>query len=279
MAARKGAAGRAASPPAPPAQMPAEERRAKLDRVVRNRSREGRAEVKSRDDFSAVLKGGTPVKHRLHLIGAVAITAVGAWTGRFFLGDAGLLVGVAAGAGYALFWAFLAVTGGFWYDHLAVDEQGVVTSEISGHAPHRRGDFLKVGIPAALIAYCLFLVVGLSHDLVYPPAPHCNVSPPPPNACLLLPNLADALGGLASAQATAGPSFSPVASPGVSAAPAGTTQGAPLSVDDAIALERIVRGFQLFFATVVLLSSAWFLRRMLTGRWVVAVAPVRREGE
>jgi hypothetical protein len=269
VAAEKTAAGRSARQ-----RKAAEERKAKLDRIVRNRTREGRAEVRTRDDSAAVLVGGQPVRHRLHAVGVVGATAVGAAAGRLILGDAGWLAGPVAGAGYALFWAFLALTGGYWFDHLAVDEQGVVTSELSGRPPGTRGNFLKVAIPAALIAYCLFLVVGLSHDLVFPPSPHCNVTPATEDACLLLPNLADALNPIA----TASPSASPGAgvSPGPSVNPAPATHGRPLSMADAIALERIVRGFQLFFASVVLLVSAWFLRRMVTGRWVVAIAPVRR---
>ena len=39
--------------------------------------------------------------------------------------------------------------------------------------------------------------------------------------------------------------------------------------------ERIVRGLQLIISLIVLLASSWFLRRMLTGRWVLVVRPVR----
>ena len=285
MAARKGAAGRVAAPVA----MTAEERKAKLERIIRNRTREARAEIQSREDFSAVLVGGRLVNHRLHAPITIGVTAIGAAAGRSLFGDTGVLIGLAAGAGYGLFWAFLTATGGHWFDHLAIDEQGVVTSDLTGRLPDTGGKVLKVAIPGALIAFCLFLVVTLSHDLAYPPPPHCNVSPPPDKACLMLPNLADALGGPESPSPSPSASPSPVTSaspaaspsPAVSAAPNPTPRphGKPLSVDDAIALERIVRGFQLLVATIVLLVSALFLRRMLTGKWVVAIAPVRRRDD
>jgi hypothetical protein len=251
-------------------ELPAEERKTRLERVVRARTREGRAEVQSQGEFDAVLVRGEPVRHSLHFIGTVAAAALGAALGRLLFGDAGLVAGLAAGAGYALLWLFLAATGGREFDHLAVDERGVVTSEITGRPVDARGDFLKVAIPAAVVGCTMFLILGLGHDLIFPPPPNCNTSPPPPNACLLLPNLADALNGL-------GQSPSPSASPNGSPQPSPTprTTGVPLSVDDTIALERVVRGFQLFFSTVAFAVAAWFLRRMLTGRWVLLIKPVR----
>jgi hypothetical protein len=257
--------GRRAAPPV----VPAEERKAKLERIVRNRTREARAEVRAQGEFTTLLMGGQPISHRLHGLAAIGATAIGAAAGRYLMGDAGLAVGLATGAAYGLFWAFLVVTGGRWFDELTVDEQGVVNSELSGHPPGTRSNFLKVAIPVALIAYCSFLVLALSHDLIFPPPPHCNLTPATEEACLLLPNLADALNPITPSP---GPSVSP--DPSVSPAPP-ATHGKPLSRADAIALERIVRGFQLFFSSLVLLVATWFLRRMLTGQWVVAIAPVR----
>jgi hypothetical protein len=263
-------------------ELSAEERRTRLERVVRARTREARAEVQSQGEFDAVLVRGAPVHHSLHFVGTVGAAALGAALGRLLFGDAGLLAGLVAGAGYALFWLFLAVAGGLEFDNLAVDERGVVTSEITGRPVEARGNFLKVAIPAAVVAYSLFLMLGLSHDLVFPPPPSCNTSPPPPNACLLLPNLADALNGLGQS-----PSPSPNGSPQPSPSPSGSPQpsptprtaGVPLSVDDTIALERVVRGFQLLFSTVALVVAGWFLRRMLTGRWVLLIKPVRGDDE
>lgn len=287
-------AGSGSTSATPGSPLSAEERRAKLARVVANMTREDRAGIRSQGEFDTVLVRGEPVNHRLHVLVAVCLAVGVAAIARLFLSSLELALPFAAGGGYCLFWLFLSLTGGEELDQIAVDEQGVITSDKSGRRRETRGDFLKVAVPGAIIAYALFLIVGLSHDIVFPPFPNCNVNPPSENACLLLPNLSGALGGGAQATTTSGeggtvvspspelspsPETSPAGSPEASPTTAPTSADVPLTMDQAKVLERVVRGFQLFFSLVLCLSATWFLRRILTGRWVLWIKPVRRLDE
>ena len=257
----------------------AEERRAKLARIVGNMTREGRAGIRTQGEFETVLVRGEPVNHRLHALVAVCLGMGVAAVARLFLSSLELVLPLVVAGGYCLFWLFLSLTGGEELDRIAIDEQGVVTSDRSGHAIETRIDFLKVAVPGAIIAYTLFLIVGLSHDIIVPPFPNCNVVPPPANACLLLPNLADLLSGGAQATPTSGEDGSVVGpSPEASPTIAPTDGGVPLTVDQTKVIERMVRSFQLFLSLVLCLSATWFLVRMLTGRWVLWIEPARRPG-
>jgi hypothetical protein len=76
-------------------------------------------------------------------------------------------------------------------------------------------------------------------------------------------------------------SWSTQSSAGPSAAPTGSTADevwssdlGGVSVDGTILIERGIRTFQLAIALAILVASLWFCRRMLTGRWVVAIRPV-----
>ena len=272
----------------------AEERKAKLARIVGNMTRESRAGIRIQGEFETVLVRGDPVNHRLHVLVAVCLGVGVAAVARLFLSSLELALPLVVAGGYCLFWLFLSLTGGEELDRIAIDEQGVVTSDRSGHAIETRIDFLKVAVPGAIIAYTLFLIVGLSHDIVVPPFPNCNVVPPSESACLLLPNLADLLSGGAQATPTSGedgsvvgpspeaspsPEMSPAGSPEASPTIAPTGGGVPLTVDQTKVIERMVRSFQLFLSLVLCLSATWFLLRMLTGRWVLWIEPARRPGQ
>jgi len=50
-------------------------------------------------------------------------------------------------------------------------------------------------------------------------------------------------------------------------------------VSQTIALERMVRGFQLLIVLAMFLGATWFLSRMLTGKWVGFVRPIRHSGD
>ena len=70
------------------------------------------------------------------------------------------------------------------------------------------------------------------------------------------------------------PGTSPAGSPEASPTIAPTSSGVPLTVDQTKVIERMVRSFQLFLSLVLCLSATWFLRRVLTGRWVGLVRPL-----
>lgn len=277
----------AAAEPAANGALSPEERKAILDRAVFELSREFRAEVRSRHDFDALLIRGRPVTHRLHFIALVLVVALTAALGRSIgFGDALLLPAVLAGGGYGLFWLFLTMTGGEERERLSVDEDGKILSVKSGRDTEARSDFLRVAIPTALLIWSGYIAVGLVRDIAVPPRPNCNVAAVPgSDACLTLPNLANLLGATIPPQ-TPGPGSSPApaASPSLSPTPQASGSEAPgaspspvavaLTVAEAQTVERAVRGFQLLVALLLAVVSAWFLRRMLTGRWVAAIRPV-----
>lgn len=268
---------------APPS---AEERKARLNRAVANLSREFRANVRSQSDFEALLVRGKPVYHSVHLrnLGLVAILglALGLGLGG---GPIGILKGAVLPAAYGVFWLFLALTGGEELDRIHVDDAGVVHSSRTGRDPETRGDFTRVAIPIVAIAVSGWITVGLVRDIVVQPRPVCNVIVRiRPDDCVSLPNI----GGLMNASiaidsptpaSSATPQATPVGSPNASASAAAAAEAINTSVpaftvDDWMFIERIIRSMQLVVSLLLLLSSAWFLRCMLTGRWVVTIRPV-----
>jgi hypothetical protein len=80
-------------------------------------------------------------------VGVAAVT-------RLFLSSLELALPLVVAGGYCLFWLFLSLTGGEELDRIAIDEQGVVTSDRSGRAIETRSDFLKVAVPGAMPACC-----------------------------------------------------------------------------------------------------------------------------
>jgi len=263
----------------PSAVLPSDdERKARLKRAVANLTREFRARVRTQSEFEALLVRGKPVTHRLHLsaIAVLLILAVGYGlvTGGGVLGMAKALVVPGA---YTAFWLFLALTGGEELDRITVDEAGVVHSNKSGRDVERRGDVARVAIPIVLIAVSGWITVGLIHDIIIPPQPTCNAQTKDrPDDCLALPNLSELIKttvppGSPGPDATPAPS--PSAGPDASAGTAAGTTVA-LTLEDTKLIERIVRGLQLAASLLLLISSIWFLRRMLTGRWVLTIRPV-----
>jgi len=270
---------------APPS---AEERKARLNRAVANLSREFRANVRSQSDFEALLVRGKPVYHSVHLrnLGLVAILglALGLGLGG---GPIGILKGAVLPAAYGVFWLFLALTGGEELDRIHVDDAGVVHSNRTGRDPETRGDFTRVAIPIVVIAVSGWITVGLIRDIVVQPPPVCNVVVKTrPDDCLSLPNIgalmkASADIGSSSGSPSASPAASsqavPVASPDASAeaaAAASSTSIPAFTVDDWMFIMRIIRSMQLVVSFALLTSSIWFVRRMLTGRWVLTIRPV-----
>jgi hypothetical protein len=262
----------------------AEERKARLNRAVANLSREFRASVRSQSDFEALLVRGKPVYHRVRLrnLGLVAILglALGLGLGG---GAIGILKGAVLPAAYGVYWLFLALTGGEELDRIHVDDAGVVHSNRTGRSPETRGDFTRVAIPIVAIAVSGWITVGLIHDIVVQPQPVCNVIVKiRPDDCVSLPNISALMNasadlGSPSASPAASSQTVPVASPDASAAAAAAASSTSIpvfTVNDWMFIERIVRGLQLVVSLLLLLSSAWFLRRMLTGRWVVTIRPV-----
>lgn len=264
-------------------------RRLLLERAVFDLTREARAEVRDRGEFDALLVRGSPVNHRLHfavvVVMAALALAVGEGLGAGLSGVATLLLVPGL---YALWWLFLAATGGEEIERVSIDANGKIGRVRSGRGSDTRGDFLRVAVPVAVIAVAGWLAVGLAHDIAFPPPPNCNApASQGSDACLTLPNL-QALtnatahlvtpsAGPASATASAaspspsGSGPSPAASP--TAVGGGSGSGA-LSVDDTKLLERVVRSLQLVVAMAFLLGLGWFLRRMLTGRPVAFIRPV-----
>jgi hypothetical protein len=232
----------------PPAGLSYEERKARLDRAVAVATREFAARVGERTDFEVLLVRGEPVRHRVHLVRlavlAVLVPAV-AWA--FDVSGSTLLAVLLVPAAYAVYWSYLVLTAGEQTERIDVDEDGRLSSVRTGHDADLRADVLKVAIPSVLIAAAAWITAGLLHDIAFAPLPSCDI----PGAvrdnefCSYIPGL----GG-----------------------------GTALTVGQTMALERAIRIFQLVYSAAILLGSIWFLRRMLTGRWVVDVRPVRRPG-
>lgn len=278
-----GGGGPAASAPGS-ASPSVDERKELFRRAVFDLTREARADVRERGEFDAVLGRGRPVNNRLHLVvvAIMAVLALGVGEG-LGAGPSGVLTLLAVPGVYALFWLFLAATGGEELERVSVDESGKIGRVRFGRDVETRGDFLRVAIPIAVIAVAAWIAVGLSHDIAFPPPPNCNApSAEAPGRCLVLPNL-NVL-SRATAQlppSSASPAVTPASStnPSATASPPAEITGA-LSVEDTKLAERLVRSLQLIAALAFLLSFLWFLHRMLTGRWVGFIRPVHyRKGE
>jgi hypothetical protein len=223
-----------------------EERIALLDRQVMAETREFAAVLRSRTDFEAVLVRGSRVDRRAHFIGLVLATVLGILVGSVFAegGTLALVVALALPIGYGLLWLFLAVTGGEQLERLTIDEQGLISSSRAGRDPGWRADVLKVGVPVVVIAVAGWITLGLIHDIVFSPQPTCMFAVSADNEfCRYIP---------------------------------GMGHGTGLTVGQAKVLERGIRALQLLYSGGFLLGACWFLRRMLTGRWVADVRPVRR---
>lgn len=264
-------------------------RKALLKRAVFDRTREARGTLQSQGEFEATVLRGRPVNSRVHLAAVVVMIVLAVVVSLGFgSGIAGLALALVVPGGYALWWVFLTETGGEETDHLSVDEQGAIHSVKTGRDVEARGDFLRVALPLMVIAVSGWLVAGLVHDIAFPPPPHCNIHDlSRPDACLSIPNLgaliqpsgpvitaSDAGGSTApSAAPTAVPTPTPTATASsVPAAAGGESTG--FSVEETKTVERVIRTFELLFALVPFLGGIWFLRRMLTGKWVAFVRPV-----
>jgi hypothetical protein len=228
-----------------PAGLSNEERIALLDKRVMAETREFAAVLRSRTDFEAVLVRGSRVDRRAHFTGLVLATVLAILVGSVFAdgGTLALAGALALPIGYGLLWLFLAVTGGEQLERLTIDQQGLISSSRVGRDPGWRADVLKVGVPIAVIVVTGWITLGLIHDIVFPPQPACMFAFSGDNEfCRYIP---------------------------------GMGHGTGLTVGQAKVLERGIRALQLLYSGVFLLGAAWFLRRMLTGRWVADVRPVR----
>lgn len=228
-----------------------EERRRLLSRAVQELTREWRASVRTRGEFEDLVVRGAPVNHRLHLAGVVAAAILSP-----------LIVAIVPGLGldniglalipplaYALWWLFLAITGGEELERVSVDERGVLHSTKWGRPFDTRGDVLRVSIPLLIIACSGAVAAWLIYMIVFPPFPMCNLGDPYalPEACFVMPGL---FGG----------------SPG----------GHALSVAETQQMETAIRMLPLIVDLGILLPALVCLRCMLTGRWFFGVRPPSR---
>ncbi len=291
---------------APSRVLSADERKALLKRAVRNLTREARARVQSQGEFEAVLIRGHRVNQRLHFVATLLIIGLALIPSRWFgSGTTGIAAAIAAAGAYALFWVFLALTGGEELNRLSIDEHGRISSVKSGRDPETRADVARVAIPVIAIAISGWLVIGLSRDIAFPPPPACNVpTRAGSDACFELPNIdvlahpTIELGTDSAPPGGATTSASPVASPVASSTPSAASSavaapsasvgasaqpGAPypaFTVSQTRSIERAIRSLQLILALAVLLAATWFVRRMLMGRWVAFIRPFGyRSGE
>jgi hypothetical protein len=246
----------------------AAQRRALLSRTVADLTREWRASVRSAEGFEVVLARGRAVHHRVHRTAFLSLLALAVLVG-FSLGGAptDFATTLWVPALYLLFWLYLAVTGGEQFERLFVDERGKLHSTKWGRSPETRGDFWRVAAPLAVILLTGSWTVGLVHDLAFPPPPRCNVPEAYwPDSCFTLPSLS---GGNA---ATYEPG---ILSQGTTATVQSNPYLGALNVDDTRTLERYVRVYLLAATLAFLLPALWFLARMLTGRYVAFIRPVR----
>jgi hypothetical protein len=247
----------------------AAERTAVLDRAIKNLTREARASLESKTDFEAVLVRGKPVNHVFHFVVLVCLFALLSTVGRFVISGAlGLAAALAVVAAYGLFWLSLELTGGVERDVIAVDEQGRLTSSKSGRSVETRGNVLRVAIPGAVILIGLFVGSNLIHDIAFSPPPKCNTSGPHAQGsdpCLQLPDFANLTG--------ASPTS---AEPGDNTGSTTSPAGSAFTVDQTKGLERLVRGFLLIIDTFFVLAAAWFMRRMLNGKGLLWIDPIKR---
>jgi hypothetical protein len=242
-----------------------EERQAVLARAVADKTREARASLASKGEFEAVLRRGRPVNHVLHFAVLVGLVAALSGAARLVTSETGaLLAAAAAGTAYGLFWLGLALTGGVERERLSVDEQGHLTSTFSGRRVETRANVLKVAIPGAIVVLGAYLAVGLIHDVVIPPPPHCSVAwKSETDPCLMLPDV----GALPSAEGLPGSQSQP------------QSEKPHFSVAATRVLEQVVRIGLLIIVLAVTLAAAWFLRRMLNGRGFLWLEPVRGSKE
>lgn len=257
-----------------------EERRALLERAVFDQTREARATLQSRGEFDATVVRSNEVSHSLHFRVVVVLAVVAVVVSQLFgTGQWGLDLALVVPGLYAVWWVFLTMTGGDELEHLSVDEQGNVVSVRSGTSLETRGDILRAAIPLLVIAVCGWLIVGLIHDIAHPPPPDCNVPvTDQPDSCLSLAFMGDAVVGQYVPTPTPAPSPSPVPSSSANPTASGSSSKG-FSVSQTIALERMVRGFQLLIVLAMFLGATWFLSRMLTGKWVGFVRPIRHSGD
>ena len=237
-----------------PSELSAQERAAILNKRVAAETREFAALVRSRTEFEAVLVRGRRVSHRLHLVGLVTATAVAVAVSMWF--SALDLPAVAPWltplvwvlpVGYGVSWMFLILTGGEQLELLSVDGEGRITSTRTGHGDAWQSDVLKVALPVAVIVVAGWITFGLVHDIVLPPDPHCQYPAVKDNDfCRYI---------------------------------VGMGRGTALTLVQARLVEQAIRSGQLIFSGGFLLGALWFLRRMLTGRWVVDARPVRRRAD
>lgn len=248
----------------------AEERKALLDLAVKDLTREVRASLERQGEFEAVLVRGTPVNHVLHFVVLVCLFALVSSGGRFLFSEVeGLVAALVLGCAYGLFWLGLTLTGGQERELIRVDERGRLTSSKSGRSVESRGTVLRIAIPGAVIVLGIYLGLGLIHDIAFPPPPNCNVSGQHlagSDPCLKMPDFANLTGATPSS----------VGAPGSEGGQTADT-GTAFTVDDTKVLERFVRGFQLVVFSVFTLAAVWFLRRMLNGKGVLWIEPIRRK--
>jgi hypothetical protein len=260
----------------------ADERKALLKRAVARLTREERARVRSQGEFDALVVRGKLVNNRLHLAVLVVLAALSVATAVVLrAGLGGLSVAVAAPCLYALFWLFLATTGGEELEHVSVDEQGRLSTVKSGRLRETRGNVVRVAVPAVVAVVAAWVTVGLIHDIAYPPAPRCDFPPKyQPERCMIVPNAAAInLYTFPLKLPSSGQSEAPVEALAVAEDSKWSSALGSVSVEGTILLERGIRTFQLAIALSILLPSVWFLRRMLTGKWVAAIRPVSHRGE
>jgi hypothetical protein len=226
----------------------AEERIARLDRVVAGATREFAAIMRSRTEFEAVLIRGEPVRHLLHLLRLAVLVGLSVAAALAFTASGSLLTGLLlVPVGYAVFWLYLTLTGGEQLEWISIDEEGRISTVSSGHGANLRADVLKVVIPSVVIIASGWVTFGLIHGIIFPPQPDC-----------MFPAVRDNqfcryVGGFGG--------------------------GTALTVGQVKTVERAVRALQLLYSGFFLIGSIWFLRHMLTGRSVVDVRPVRRRAK
>lgn len=228
-----------------------DERKKLLARDVQELTREWRASVRTAGDFEDLLVRGTPVDNRLHLkvVAAVAIISVLAVAIVPGLGLGFAALALIPPAAYALWWLFLAMTGGEEFERVTIDEQGAIHSVKWGRPHDRRGDVLRIGIPLLFVVATGSVAAWLIDMIIFPPFPFCNLGDPYalPEVCFVLPSLFG-----------------------------GTTASHALSVAETQRMETAIRIIPLIVDVALLLPALRFLRAMLTGRWFLGVRPISR---
>jgi hypothetical protein len=234
------------------------ERKRLLKRAVQELSREFRASVRRQDEFEVLLVRGHPVDNRRHLVllasvaiaaiifamlAAAASTALSLGLGMDPLGMAVVIPGV-----YALWWLFLAGTGGEELERISVDEQGNVHSAKWGRPIETRGNFLRLAVPGLVAAVSGSIAGWLIYMIIYPPFPRCTFGDPSalPEVCSTFPSFLGGGGGI-------------------------------MSVAETQRLETIVRLLPLAVDVAIFLPAIACLWCMSTGHYFLGVRPVRRQ--